>query len=309
MDVLTAMSYFRRVVEAGSFSTVARELGTTQPTISKHVAALEQRLETKLLNRSTRQLNLTEAGLEYYKHCIRILDDVAESEASVVEGKSMLTGNLRITAPVMFGRIFIAPLLWEFQDKYPDISIEFIMNDAYIDLLKEGIDLAIRAGKLTDSNLVARKLGQCPEQALVASPAYLAKHGEPKTPADLKNHKCLVHSLMTPNGEWEFMGPQGKETHHVKTRFISNNRDTLTAAALADQGITISLLWTVSNQIKQGRLKRLLTNYTTNTMDFYAIYPERYYVPQKVRLLIEHISHYFDSSDQFREKVEHCTAI
>jgi len=309
MDTLTAMSYFRRVVEAGSFSTVAKELGTTQPTISKHVASLEQRLETKLLNRSTRQLNLTEAGQEYYKHCIRILDDVAESEASVVQGKSLLTGNLRITAPVMFGRLFIAPLLWEFQNKYPDITIELIMNDAYIDLLKEGIDLAIRAGKLTDSNLVARKLGQCPEQALVASPAYLARHGEPKTPADLENHECLVHSLMTPNSEWEFIGPQGKETQRVKTRFISNNRDTLTAAALANQGIAITLLWTVAKQIKEGKLKRLLSDYTTNATDFYAIYPERYYVPQKVRLLIEHISSYFDSSDQFREKVEHTAGV
>jgi len=309
MDILTAMSYFRRVVEAGSFSAVAKELGTTQPTISKHVASLEQRLETKLLNRSTRQLNLTEAGQEYYKHCIRILDDVAESEASVVQGKSLLTGNLRITAPVMFGRLFIAPLLWEFQNKYPDITIEFIMNDAYIDLLKEGIDLAIRAGKLTDSSLVARKLGQCPEQALVASPAYLAKHGEPKTPADLKNHDCLVHSLMTPNSEWEFTGPQGKESQRVKTRFISNNRDTLTAATLADQGIAITLLWTVAKQIKEGNLKRLLPDYTTNATDFYAIYPERYYVPQKVRLLIEHISYYFDSSDQFRDKIEHSAEV
>ena len=304
MDILTAMSYFRRVVEAGSFSAVAKELGTTQPTISKHVAALEQRLETKLLNRSTRQLNLTEPGQEYYKHCIRILDDVAESEASIGEGQSLLTGSLRITAPVMFGRLFIAPLLWDFQNKYPDICIELIMSDAYSDLIKEGIDLAIRAGKLTDSSLVARKLGQCPEQALVASPAYLAKRGEPQTPSDLKDHDCLVHSLMSPTSEWEFIGPQGTETQRVNTRFISNNRDTLTAAALDDQGITISLLWTVSNQIKQGRLKRLLSDYTTNATDFYAIYPERFYVPQKVRLLIEHISHYFDSPDRFREKVE-----
>ena len=305
MDILTAMSYFRRVVEAGSFSTVAKELGTTQPTISKHIATLEQRLETKLLNRTTRQLHLTEAGQEYYQHCIRILDDVAESEASIGAGKSLLTGSLRITAPVMFGRLFIAPLLWEFQQQYPDIKIEFIMNDSYIDLIKEGIDLAIRAGKLADSSLVARKLGVCPEQALVASPEYLAEHGEPKTPADLKDHDCLIHSLITPTNEWEFIGPQGKEIQHVNCRFISNNRDTLTAAALANQGIAITLLWPVTNYIKQGRLKQILTDYRLSDTNFYAIYPQRYYVPQKVNALIDHIGHYFNATDEFRDKVEH----
>ncbi len=304
MDTLTAMSYFRRVVEARSFSTVARELNTTQPTISKHVAELERKLKTKLLNRSTRQLNLTEPGMVYYKHCIRILDDVAESEASISEGFASVSGTLRITAPFMFGRLFIAPLLWEFQQRHPDVCIEFIMSDSYTDLLKEGIDLAFRSGSLSDSSLIARKLGPCPEQVVVASPAYLEKYGEPKTPADLKDHACLVHALMTPTEEWEFIGPQGKIAQKIQTKFVSNNRDTLVAAALADQGLTIALLWSVTNEIKNGRLKRLLPEYTTYATDFYAIYPERFYVPQKVRLLRDHIAYYFNSPDEFREKVE-----
>jgi len=305
MDMFVSMSVFKRVAELGSFSATARETGLSQSTISKHVAALEQRLGTKLLNRSTRQLNLSEAGQEYYKHCIRILDDIAESESTIGRGQSQPAGTLRITTPVMFGRLFIAPMLWEFLETYPDISIELIMDDHYVDLIKEGMDLAIRAGRqLPDSTLVARKLGHCPEQVLVASPDYLAKHGEPKTPADLKHHNCLIHSLLTPSNEWEFSGPKGKERVRVHSRFISNNRDTTNTAALAGMGIALTFLWPNSAYIQQGQLKTVLADYVPNSMDIYAIYPERRFVPQKVRSLIEHLNNCFSSSKQFRTMVE-----
>lgn len=309
MDVLTSMSIFCRVVEAGSFSAIARESGASQSTISKHIAALELRLETKLLNRSTRQLNLTEAGQEYYNHCLRILGDVDESEASVGKGKSLPSGTIRITTPVMFGRLFIAPMLWEFQMMYSDVKIDMVMDDSHIDLVKEGLDVAIRAGKLSDSSLVARKIGICPKQVLVASPLYLEKFGEPKSPADLQHHRCLLHSLLTPANNWEFSGPTGEETVQVNSHFISNNRDTINAAALAGIGIGTVFLWPNANNIKQGRLKVILSDYTLTELDIFAVYPQRRYVPQKVRRLIDFISQCFAANDKFRSMVENTTQL
>jgi len=309
VDVLTSMSIFCRVVEAGSFSAIARETNISQPTISKHIATLEQRLETKLLNRSTRQLSLTEAGQEYFNHCLRILGDVAESEASVGRGKSLPSGTIRITAPVMFGRLFIAPMLWEFQTMYNEIKIDMIMDDQHIDLVKEGIDIAIRAGTLADSRLVARKIGICPQQVLVASPSYLEKFGNPEKPDDLKHHHCLMHSLLTPNDEWQFIGSKGKEKVRVTSRFISNNRDTINSAALAGMGIGNVFLWPNSGNLKQGRLKLVLPDYEQPDLDIYAVYPQRHYVPQKIRLLIDFISSYFDATDKFKSSIENTTRL
>ena len=298
------MSIFRRVVETGSFSAIAREIGTSQPTVSKYVASLEQRLGIKLLNRSTRQLNLTEAGQEYYKHCIRILDDVAESEASIGRGQSRPTGTLRITAPVMFGRLFVAPILWEFLELYPELNIDLLLNDQNVDLIKEGVDVAIRAGSLSDSSLVARKIGTCPPQTLVASPSYLAKRGVPKTLVDLKSHDCLLHSLATSSNEWDFIGPKGRESVRVNSRFVSNNRDTINAAALASVGVAITWLWPNSAHFKHGRLERLLTDYAPMSMEVFAVYPERRYVPQKVHSFIEYVASSFESPEKFQSLVE-----
>ena len=177
MDVMNSMAVFRRVVEAKSFSAVARETNMSQSTVSKHIAALEERLGTKLLNRSTRSLKLTEAGKEYYHHCIRILNDFQEAEASVGKGKIKPTGTLRISTGAAFGRTYMLPYLNEFFNTYPDINIDLLFDDDYIDLVKQGIDLAIRIGPLADSTLIARKIGTSP-RVVVASPEYLVKYGK-----------------------------------------------------------------------------------------------------------------------------------
>ena len=304
MDVLSSMSIFCRVVEAGSFTAIATETASTQPTISKHIAALEQRLETKLLNRSTRQLKLTEAGEKYYKHCLRILDDLSESEAGIKQGQIEPTGTLRITTPVMFGRYFIAPILQEFLQLYPEVSIELIMDDSHIDIIKEGIDLAIRAGTMSDSNLIATKLGTCPPQAMVASTEYLHKFGEPNNLGELKNHQCLLHSIVLPGNLWEFNGPNGLESVKIVSRFVTNNRDTINDAAIAGMGIAITHLWPNADNMRQGKLKRVLAKYEPTPVDFSVLYPERHFVPQKVRRLIEYLRSYFENTDKFRALVE-----
>ena len=195
MNRLDAMQLFRRVVEAGSFSAVAREVGVSQPTVSKQIAALESHLRTKLINRSTRQLQPTEAGADYYQRCCQILDELDEAEAVVRQQQTVPSGTLRIHTPVTIGRTEILPRLWKFLERYPELEFDIQMDDSYVDMLKEGIDVAIRVGPLKDSTLVARKICDI-QRFAVASPEYLRLHGEPETPEGLQQHECLVYNLL-----------------------------------------------------------------------------------------------------------------
>lgn len=290
MDVMSSMAIFRRVVEAKSFSAVARETNMSQSTVSKHIAALEDRLGTKLLNRSTRSLQLTEAGQEYYHHCIRILNDFQEAEASIGKGKIKPTGTLRMSTSASFGRTFVLPNLNEFFDSYPDISIDLLFDDDYTDLLKDGIDLAIRIGPLKDSSLIARKIGTS-ARIVVASPDYLVKHGRPKKPADLVKHQCLFYSLQKFPDIWYFHSTQqGDESIRVSGRLKASSPDAVCDAALEGMGIAILGEWYARQFIKQGRLKVIMPEYRPTTYDIHAVYPERRFVPQKVKRMISFLA-------------------
>ena len=290
MDVMHSMAVFRRVVEAESFSAVARETNMSQSTVSKHIASLEERLDTKLLNRSTRSLKLTEAGKEYYHHCIRILNDFQEAEASVGKGKIDPTGTLRISTSAAFGRTCILPYLSEFLSAYPDINIDLIFNDDYIDLVKEGIDLAIRIGPLEDSSLIARKIGSSP-RLVVASPEYLVNHGRPKKPVDLIKHDCLFYTLQKSPDLWYFNSTQeGDESIRVNSRLKASSPDAICDATLEGLGISILGEWYVRKHIREGKLKVILPDYKPTTYDIHAVYPERRFVPQKVKRMIEFLT-------------------
>lgn len=293
MDVMQSMAVFRRVAEAGSFSSVARETSMSQSSVSKHIASLEERLGTKLLNRSTRQLNLTESGTEYYHYCVRILNDFQEAEASVGKGKILPTGTLRISSTTPFGKVFVLPCLNKFLQAYPDIDIDYIMEDRYIDLVKEGIDLAIRVGPLEDSSLIARKIGSS-KRVLVASPQYLLDHGFPKTPADLQQHNCLLYSQLKSPREWFFNSAQfGEETVKVNGRLRASSNEAMVEAALNGIGIASMCEWHVRDYIKRGKLTMLLPRYQLTPYDINVVYPERKFVPQKVKCLIEHLRESF----------------
>jgi len=283
------MSVFKRVAEAKSFTQVANELGTSQPTISKHIAFLEKRLEIKLLNRSTRQLSLTELGQNYYEHCSRIVDDLVETEATVSLVKSAPVGNVRITATVLTGQHLIAPALWKFMEQYPKVKVDLILEDKFSDLVKDGIDIAIRAGELAESNYIAKKLASCP-QVLLASPEYLNKFGTPKQLSELSKHNCLYHSIQATSNLWQFKGANGNESVRVNGHFISNNRETLNAAALAGVGIVYTFLWSNRKHIQSGRLIQVLPEYRLNNLDLYAVYQQRKYIPSKIRSLIDFLS-------------------
>lgn len=290
MDVMHSMAVFRRVVEAKNFSAVARETNMSQSTVSKHIAALEERLGTKLLNRSTRSLKLTEAGKEYYHHCIRILNDFQEAEASVGKGKIKPTGTLRISTSAAFGRICLLPYMKEFFQGFPEIDIDLVFNDDYIDLVKEGIDLAIRIGPLADSTLIARKIGNSP-RVVVASPDYLVKNGRPKKPTDLLNHDCLFYSLQKSPDLWYFNSTQeGDESVRVSGRLKASSPEAICDATMEGLGISVLCEWYVRDYIKQGKLKVILPEYRPTTYDIHAVYPERKFVPQKVKSMIDFLN-------------------
>ncbi len=289
MDVLLSMSVFRRVAETGNFSEVAREMDISQPTVSKHVAALERHLSIKLLNRSTRQLSLTEVGKQYYDRCIHILDELIETESLLRNQESVPTGTLRINTPVTFGEICIVPHLWQFLDKFPELTIDLIMDDHYVDLVKDGIDVAIRIGPMPDSALVAKKLGDSP-RVVFASPNYLKQRGEPKSLQDLQKHNCIVYTLLTTRNEWHFIGPNGEETIRVNGRFSANNPRTICDAVIDGQGIAVAPLWLVNKYIETGEVKVVLENYVPTPLEIHAVFPGRRYVPAKVRCFIEYFS-------------------
>ena len=289
MDVMQSMAVFRRVAEAGSFSAVARESAMSQSSVSKHIAALEERLGTKLLNRSTRQLNLTESGTEYYHYCVRILNEFAEAEASVGKGKITPTGTLRLASPVPFGKAVLLPLLNDFLQQYPDIDIDYRMEDRNIDLVKEGIDLAIRVGPLEDSSLIARKIGSC-MRFVVGSPEYFLKHGFPRHPSDLLQHDCLLYTQQKTPKTWFFTSKQhGDETVNVSGRFRTNSNEAMLGAALNGLGLAVLCDWHVNDYLHRGKLRAVLKDYQLTPYDINAVYPERKFVPQKVKRLIEHL--------------------
>lgn len=295
MDKLTSMATFKRAVELGSFSAVAREMAISQPSVSKHISALESQLGTRLINRNTRHLSITDAGKEYYEYCQSILDDVSEAEARIKQDQSQVSGMLRISIPTTYGLLEIIPQLWTFLDKNPDLKLDLQLDDHTTDLVKEGIDLAIRIGPLQDSTLIARKLGECPRLA-VAHPDYLAKYGEPKRLEDLKQHECLIFTLLSTRNDWYF--DTGKESQKVTVsgRFSVNNPQAIRAALLAGMGIAVAPEWLVIDCLEDGRLTAILKDYKPTPMEIHAVYPARKFVPHKVRCFIDHIHSTMENS-------------
>lgn len=285
MDRINAMRIFRRVIETGSFTAVAIETGLSQPTVSKQLANLESHHNIKLINRSTRQLHPTDAGLEYYERCCHILDELDEIDSQMHKQQSLPTGTLRVNAPVTYSRLEILPRLWKFLKLHPQLKCDMFLDDNYIDLVKEGIDVAIRIGPLTDSSMVSRKIGTM-RRYTVASPKYISRHGEPISLQDLLQHNCLIYSLLTTRNEWHFQKDKKTEKITVQGQYSTNNPDAIRGALLEGLGIAAAPDWLVETDIQQGRLTEILTDYKPTTLDINVIYPARRFLPAKVRLFI-----------------------
>ena len=261
MDRLRLMETFVRVVETGNFSAVAREERTTQSAVSKQVQALETMLGAKLLVRSTRSHALTEAGKRYYERCRQVLDTLEEARVEVQRTENEISGVLRVAAPVSFGRLHIVPRLKGFFNRYPQLKIDLQLDDGFVDLVVGGIDLAFRVGELKDSRLIARRIGTA-HRAVLASPDYLARHGEPQHPADLRDHQCIVYTGLANLNEWRFQDEDGgQHTVRIKGNLQSNSSEAIRQAIIEGIGICYTPQWVYGDDIRAGRVKPILTRY------------------------------------------------
>ncbi len=288
MDRLKSMEVFVKVVETGSFIAASEATGTSRPMASKHVQSLEDELGVRLLNRTTRRISLTEAGRSFHLRCVRVFEEI---DAAVSEAGNMQVepkGLLRINAPLTFGRTHLTRALALFQESYPGIEVDLTLNDRVVDIVDEGFDLAIRIGVLSDSSLVAKKLAPC-RLVLCASPDYLKRCGTPEHPENLSEHNCLLYTYFTRDGCWKF-GENGQTIEvAVGGDFRTNFGEAVAEAAAAGRGVVLEPSFTVAPFLADGRLMTLLPDYATPELNIYAVYPPSRLLPQKVRVLIDHL--------------------
>jgi DNA-binding transcriptional LysR family regulator len=290
LDRVTGMQVFAKVASLGSFSAAARALGMSQTMATKHVAALEARLGTRLLHRTTRRVTPTGAGRLYLEQVERILAEIEEADAIAAAERVQPAGTLRLNAPVSFGVRRIAPALVDFQKEYPSINVDFGLNDRVVDLVEEGWDVAIRIGRLADSALVARKLAPC-RILVCAAPSYLAARGVPKTVADLVQHNCLGYTLSGLVGpdRWGF-GADGATMVPVSGNLMAANGDALLAAALAGQGVIYQPTFIVGEAVREGRLVPLPLDLPAAETAIFAIQPPGRRAPAKVRAFVDFLA-------------------
>ncbi|MFB2838959.1 LysR family transcriptional regulator [Aerosakkonemataceae cyanobacterium BLCC-F167] len=280
MDRIACMQSFVRAIEMNSFSAVAREQKTTQPTISKQIAALEKYLGVQLLTRSTTNLKLTEEGKKYYQYCQQILETVAEAEASLT-GKERATGILRLGCPVLFGQMQIIPRLKAFMTRYPDIKIDLMMADHFVDIVEDGLDLLIRIGNRLDSSLISHHIGTT-RRIAVATKSYFEQAGEPQHPDDLVHHNCLVYTRLTTENEWHFQGKNGIIKVRVGGSFQTNSSVAIRAAVLSGLGMAIAPVWMFGDQIYRGEIKVVLPDYQPTPLPIHAVYRRSRFYPAKI---------------------------
>ena len=295
MDRLLLMHTFARAVETGSFSAVAREQGIGQPNVSRHVATLEQYLGTRLLHRSTRKLTLTPEGERYYAEARRVLDAVDEAESNV-RGEGKPSGLLRVACPNVLGRTHIMPWTKTLLERYPELDLDLQVGDRFIDLVEEGVDVAIRIGALRDSALKARRIGTA-ERVCVASPAYLATHPAPLVPEDLLRHNCVVHSLARSGRIWSFRTTELE----VGGRFKVNTPDGIHRAVLDGLGIAYAPVWLFEEELHSGRLEPLLLNEMGPTAPIHCVYPAKRLLARRASAFMDFIAERFSGDPVLNE--------
>lgn len=284
---------FVRVVEAGSLTAAAGQLGIAKSAVSRRLSELEGRLGAQLLRRTTRRLSLTDTGRSYFDRAQRILADVAEAEAAVSQAHDTLQGRLRVAAPLSFGLLHLGPAITEFMQYHPRVRFDLDFNDRQVDLLAEDIDVAIRIARLDDSSLVARRLWSS-RLVLCASPAYLREYGIPATPADLASHQELVYTNSPGPRQWILHGTDD-QPHRVRAqeRLRSNNGDFLCRAAVAGQGVLLAPTFIVHEPLRSGELVPLLPGYTHAEISAYALYPQTRHLSQRVRAFVKFLAERF----------------
>lgn len=301
-EALDGVTVFVQVVESGSFTAAAKRLGNSTSFISKEVTRLENRLDVRLLNRTTRKISLTDVGRLYFERCKQLIADAEEAERSIHQLHGEPRGVLKVSAPVSFGLAYLRSALPQFLDTYPDIQLEIELNDRFVDVVAEGFDVVIRVGDLADSNLISRQIMPS-HGVIVASPDYLKKRGRPRHPSELARHDCISYAYKHTPNDWEFTGP-GNETVRAKinARVVCNSAELEEAFALAGTGITRLPSFVCERSIADGLLEEILEDYARSSLGVYAIYPHRQHLSAKVRALVDFLVERFStpSPDQAR---------
>jgi len=287
MDRIAGIALYIRVVETGSFSRAASDLGITQPTATKHIAALEAQLGARLLHRSTRGVTPTEVGALYYDKCKSIQRELDEADNLALLLQSKLGGRLRVSTSVAFGRRVMTPLALAFMREHPEIALDLDFEDRYVNLVEHGIDVALRMGRLADSSLGVRHLGVNP-WLTAAAPGYLERHGTPQVPHDVAAHRCLVYSTVQGDDRWLYGGPSGEESVvPVKGPLRSNNLSALLAACRAGMGLAVLPWYVARESVADGSLVAVLADHALPAQELHAVFPSPKLVPGKVRGFID----------------------
>ena len=285
--MLNELKVFVRAVELKSISAAARNLRLSAAAASHRILQLEEQVGVRLLNRTTRSLQPTEAGCIFYEHALNVLEAVERAESSMAMASGVPTGSLRVAAPLGFGRRILAPLIQEFHELHPKVEVRLRLSDHAVDLLSESVDVAIRMSALPDSSFIVRKLADCP-RVLVASPSYLAKHGAPQRPEELLQHNCLL--LRFPGStdfRWTLNTPEGPSTLPVSGKFDADDGDVLTEWTLEGAGIMLKPYWEVADHLESGRLQVVLPDHPPEPVSLVMLYPHRHLLPAKVRVFAD----------------------
>jgi len=296
MDRFLAMRVFTQVVESSSFARAAERLGLSTSAVSRHVAELEEHLQNRLLNRTTRRMTLTEIGQAFYERSVQLLHDLEEAEGEAAKSAATPRGTLKVSTSVNFGVRHTAPAIAAFLKRYPEVKCDISLSDRVIDLIEEGVDVAIRIGSEGSETLVVRRLG---ETLVVpcASPEYLALHGAPRTPEELSAHNCLTYEYVAPRNQWRFRDAEGRErVARVSGNLHSNNGDLLAEAAAQGAGIVYQPTFIVGEAVRAGRLVPLLQDFQALPMPIYAVYSSRKHLSAKVRLFVDFLVERFAQS-------------
>ena len=291
-DPLEGMSIFAAVVEAESFTGAARTLKYSKAAISTHIQKLEDRLDTRLLNRTTRRISMTDEGRVFYEHCRRILDEAREAIDALDNSNTEPRGVLRINSPMSFGTMHLGAAVAEFMEAYPDVSVDMVLNDRQVDLIEDGFDLAIRIGRLPDSSLIARRLAPC-RRILVASPDYWDRKGRPSHPSDLKDHDALIYDYLDDPNTWTFKDGDTDVSVSVQGRLRANNGEVLLDAALRGLGIYLSPTFFCFDALRANKLEIALRDFGEDPLSVYAVYPHRRHLSPRVRAFVDFLAERF----------------
>jgi DNA-binding transcriptional LysR family regulator len=300
MGQFRQISTFVEVVARGSLSAAARAEGIAPAMIGRRLDALEARLGVKLMQRTTRKLVLTDEGAAFLEDCQRILAELEEAEAAVAERSAHASGHLLVSAPAGFGRQHVAPLIPSFLAEHRDVSVNLNLSDRIIDVIGEGVDVAIRIASLEDSNLVGVKLADN-QRVVVAAPAYLRRHGTPQTLADLAQHNCLPISSEGSQRGWTFRDGGKQVTLKVAGNMVCNDGAVLHAWALAGKGLAWRSMWEVAGDLEAGRLQTVLDDYSAPGNDIYAVFAQRRHLPLRIRVFVDFLRHAYSQPDYWRQ--------